>query len=520
MKGKREADNNFNSNFKSEKLDELRSRVDAAFDEHGDEAWEQIKGIFTHPKRLLVAALAAVLLVGVITVGGYLLKIRAPELPNKDNTQKDPNRPQVDEIDYGDGVRPRVSGERKSKDFYTVLVLGRDTGGGGNTDTMLLASYDVTNQKATVMSIPRDTMVNVPWDVKRINSVYNYYGGGEKGIKALYKEISQLVGFEPDYQVIVEWDAVGAIVEAMGGVYYDVPRNMNYDDPYQDLHIHQTKGYRKLSGSDVMQVLRYRHDTDIHYGYPDGDLGRIKTQQSLLKAMIEQLLQLKNVTKIGDFARAVKNNVTSDLTFEEMLWFGSQAVMGGLKVEDVNFVTMPNTALYVYSRAYPRWPQNYVFPKAQELLNIVNNELSPFVEKFTMSDLDIMSLNSDGSLSSSTGHVEDSKAAVAPPVVVDRYSGDILGGTSSNSGTETSTGNGSETADGSETTDPGTTDPGNSGTVDPGTTDPGNSGTVDPGTTDPGNSGTTDPGTGEGGNTGDTGSSDTVVDEMPEWLRP
>ena len=55
---------------------------------------------------------------------------------------------------------------------YTHL-LGRDTGGGGNTDTMLLASYDVTNQKATVMSIPRDTMVNVSWDIKRINSVYN-----------------------------------------------------------------------------------------------------------------------------------------------------------------------------------------------------------------------------------------------------------------------------------------------------------------------------------------------------------
>ena len=490
------------------------------FERNCDEAWEQVKETFSHPGRLFAKVLLIALLCGVVAGGSYLLKIRAPQLPNKGDAQKDPNQTQVEEIDYGDGVRPRADGERKSKDFYTVLVLGRDTGGGGNTDTMLLASYDVTNQKAKVMSIPRDTMVNVPWDVKRINSVYNYYGGGEKGIKALYKEISQLVGFEPDYQVIVEWDAVGAIVEAMGGVYYDVPRNMNYDDPYQDLHIHQTKGYRKLSGSDVMQVLRYRHDTDIHYGYPDGDLGRIKTQRSLLKAMIEQLLQLKNVTKIGEFARAVKNNVTSDLTFEEMLWFGSQAVMGGLKVEDVNFVTMPNTALYVYSRAYPRWPQNYVFPKAQELLNIVNNELSPFVEKFTMSDLDIMSLNSDGSLSSSTGHVEDSKAAVAPPVVVDRYSGDILGGTSSNSGTETSTGNGSETADGSETTDPGTTDPGNSGTVDPGTTDPGNSGTVDPGTTDPGNSGTPDPGTGEGGNTGDTGSSDTVVDEMPEWLRP
>ncbi len=497
------------------------------FERNCDEAWEQVKETFSHPGRLFAKVLLIALLCGVVAGGSYLLKIRAPQLPNKGDAQKDPNQTQVEEIDYGDGVRPRADGERKSQDFYTVLVLGRDTGGGGNTDTMLLASYDVTNQKAKVMSIPRDTMVNVPWDVKRINSVYNYYGGGEKGIKALYKEISQLVGFEPDYQVIVEWDAVGAIVEAMGGVYYDVPRNMNYDDPYQDLHIHQTKGYRKLSGSDVMQVLRYRHDTDIHYGYPDGDLGRIKTQQSLLKAMIEQLLQLKNVTKIGEFARAVKNNVTSDLTFEEMLWFGSQAVMGGLKVEDVNFVTMPNTALYVYSRAYPRWPQNYVFPKAQELLNIVNNELSPFVEKFTMSDLDIMSLNSDGSLSSSTGHVEDSKAAVAPPVVVDRYSGDILGGTSSNSGTETNTGNGSETADGSETTDPG-----NTGTDIPGTGDTDNTGTLPPDNTGDNNGGTTtppaepdpvtptDPGTGEGGNTGDTGSSDTVVDEMPDWLRP
>ena len=68
--------------------------------------------------------------------------------------------------DWGEGLRPHSGGERKSEDYYTVLILGRDTGGGGNTDTMLLASYDVTNQKATVMSIPRDTMVNVAWDMK------------------------------------------------------------------------------------------------------------------------------------------------------------------------------------------------------------------------------------------------------------------------------------------------------------------------------------------------------------------
>ena len=367
---------------------------------------------------LAVAIVLAVVLVAVVALDGLFVK---PDLPgngsNADGTQAG------DGIDYGDGVQPRVSGERKSKDYYTVLILGRDTGGGGNTDTMLLASYDITNQKATVMSIPRDTMVNVPWDIKRINSVYNYYGGGEKGIKALYKEISQLVGFEPDYQVIVEWEAVGKIVDAMDGVYFDVPRDMNYEDPYQDLSIHQSKGYRLLSGDDAMQVLRYRHDNRKNgkmLGYPDGDLGRIKTQQGLLKAMIEQLMSLKNIAKVNEFIKVFNENVETDLSFQNMLWFAKQAFLGnssGAKLDtaQVNFVTMPNKNVSCWSRVYHSY-QSYVTPNAQELLELVNNELSPFVEPSTMSDLDIMSVNSDGSVSSTTGHVEDSKAAAAPVI--------------------------------------------------------------------------------------------------------
>ena len=370
---------------------------------------------------LAVAIVLAVVLVAVVALDGLFVK---PELPGKGNGSNADGTQAGDGIDYGDGVQPRVSGERKSKDYYTVLILGRDTGGGGNTDTMLLASYDITNQKATVMSIPRDTMVNVPWDIKRINSVYNYYGGGEKGIKALYKEISQLVGFEPDYQVIVEWEAVGKIVDAMGGVYFDVPRDMNYEDPYQDLSIHQSKGYRLLSGDDAMQVLRYRHDNRKNgkmLGYADGDLGRIKTQQGLLKAMIEQLMSLKNITKVNEFIKVFNENVETDLSFQNMLWFAKQAFLGnssGAKLDtaQVNFVTMPNKNVSCWSRVYHSY-QSYVTPNAQELLELVNNELSPFVEPSTMSDLDIMSVNSDGSVSSTTGHVEDSKAAVPPTLM-------------------------------------------------------------------------------------------------------
>ena len=144
-------------------------------------------------------------------------------------------------------------------------------------------------------------------------------------------------------------------------------------------------------------------------GYNDGDLGRIETQQAFLKAMVEQLLKLENVTKINQFIRVFQNNVETDLTFQNILWFAQQAVLGGLSVENVNFVTMPYTGAPTPGAGTYQQNLSYVVPIASELLDLVNNELSPYQEVFTLSDLDIMSVNADGSVSSSTGHVEDTR---------------------------------------------------------------------------------------------------------------
>ena len=367
------------------------------------------KSRLTRQQKLLmvIAAILAVTLAVVVACESLFVR------PDVEKKKEDGKVQETEKIDYGEGTRPKAEGQRKSEDFYTVLIMGRDTGGGGNTDTMLLASYDVTDQKATVMSIPRDTMVNVSWDLKKINSVYNWNGGGDKGIRAVYKEIAQLVGFEPDYQIVVEWDAIGEIVDAMGGVYFDVPRDMKYNDPYQDLVIDVKKGYQKLSGEDAMGVIRWRHNNSGG-GYPDGDLGRVKTQQAFLKAVVEQLLQLKNVPKFGEFAKVFQRNVETDLSFNELFWFGQQAVLGGLKVENVKFVTMPNKPASCWSRTVKNM-QSYVVPDAKALLELVNNDLSPFVEPSVLSDLDIMSVNADGSISSTSGYVED-KTAAKPPV--------------------------------------------------------------------------------------------------------
>ena len=469
----------------------------------------------TRGQKGLIAA-AAVLAVALAGVLAWQSLFVRPDL-NAGKTEpqetEEPTDP-VEEIDWGEGTRPRSDGERKCQDYYTVLILGRDTGGGGNTDTMLLASYDVTNQKATVMSIPRDTMVNVSWDIKKINSVYNTYGGGDRGIQALYKEISQLVGFEPDYQVIIEWEAVGEIVDAMGGVWFDVPRNMNYDDPLQNLHIHQEKGYRLLTGEDAMEVLRYRHDNrknGVTLGYPEGDVGRIKTQQAFLKAMVEQLLKVENVPKVRQFIQVFQDNVETNLTFQNILWFAQAAFLGGLKAENVEFVTMPgNSSAYAYSASISRAngeysEASYVTPYPNELLELVNTRLSPYKEVFTRSDLDMMTVNADGSVSSSTGHLEDPSAAnprsywqaqwtPQEPEEETPPEGETGTGTDPDAGAP-ETGGETGTPGGGEITDPG-------GAMDPGTgiIDPDTGDLIDPetgGIIDPGTGQILDPGTGQ-----------------------
>ena len=358
---------------------------------------------------LIVAAVLAVLFVA-LAVAAKLLFVK-PEIPDTPSIPIASTDPELNI------PGPKTSGDRK-ENFFTFLVIGRDTGGGGNTDTLMLAAYDVNNQKLNVMSIPRDTMVNVSWDIKKINSVYNMYGGGDEGIEALCAELTQLVGFVPDYQIVVEWDAVGELVNAIGGVYFDVPIDMNYDDPTQDLHIHISKGYQHLNGEQAMGVVRYRHDNMINgkmKGYPNGDLGRIETQQAFLTAVIQQCLQFKNITKIGELAKIFNKNVTTNLSVNNLLWFGQQAVLGNeksgqaLDMDSVNFVTMPNKGVYVWSRSYHN-NQSYVVPIADELVELVNESFNPYLEDLTDQELDIMGVDGSGRIYSSTGHLEDSKA--------------------------------------------------------------------------------------------------------------
>ena len=317
--------------------------------------------------RIAAVVCAAILLLGAL-YGIFVRKPNIPSIPVGGDVSGE------NEAGVGDR-RPGV---------YTFLVVGKDTGGGGNTDTMILATYDTKEKTLDAMSLPRDTMTNVSWSNKKLNTVFNYYKGKdketqvEKGMTALKTHVGKLTGIVPDYYVIVEWDAVGELVDAIGGVTFDVPYDMHYDDPVQDLHIHQDKGLRKLTGEDAMEVIRWRKNNGKYGNFQIGDSGRMKVQQDFLVAVTKECLQLKHLMNASEFARIFTENVNTDLTVGNLAWLAQQAI--GMNADrDIQFYTMPYTP---YTRG-----TSYVLPVVDELLVLINEGLNPYKEDITADEL-------------------------------------------------------------------------------------------------------------------------------------
>ena len=301
---------------------------------------------------------------------------------------------------------PEAAQSGRRDDVYTFLLVGQDTKGGGNTDTMILITFDSAAKQVYGMSLPRDTMVNVSTSSKRLNAVYNYNKGRdadtqvEKGMRALKAEVGKLTGIIPDYYVIVQWEAVGELVDAIDGVWFEVPFDMNYDDPYQDLHIHQEAGYRLLSGDDAMQVIRWRKNNGEASG---GDVARIPIQQDFLKAAISQCLKPEILLKAPSLAQIFLENVETDLTMGNILAFAQLA--SGMDTEnDVTFLTMPWTDAH-----YPG--VSMVLPVLDELVELLNDGFNPYQDDIKASDLSVLYRNSDGSYGVTNGTLLDSSLA-------------------------------------------------------------------------------------------------------------
>ena len=289
---------------------------------------------------------------------GYKLFVRPPAV----------SEPPVPDSSMGEEVDPEeLRPERRDK-VWTFLLMGTDDGN-GNADTLMVASFDVKENKVGLVSVPRDTIVDRDWSrYPKINGAYS------RGIEQVRAEVSDLLGIPIDYYIKVDIRAFVALVDEVDGVDFYVPVDMNYDDPWQNLSIHYAKGMQHLTGQQALEVVRFRHNNDMS-GY--SDVGRTQTQQALLTAVAKKVLSWNSVAKTAAFVEIFNEYVSTDLSVSDMVYFATQALYLDMD-DDVQTGTLPGRGDATY-RGYT-WC--YELDREQTLAAI-NAMLNPYTTPVT-----------------------------------------------------------------------------------------------------------------------------------------
>ncbi|MDD6022809.1 MAG: LCP family protein [Oscillospiraceae bacterium] len=311
-----------------------------------------------HPFRSFLVFL---LILGALGAGAYFLLFQAPE--------------QSEKLFY----------DRK-ENFYNILICATDEEE-MRTDTIMIATLDRENDTIALTSIPRDTIVDNGQAVPKINGVYGIAGGGASGAEALMDQVEVLLGFRPDGYAVVNYQIFKDLVDAMGGVEFDVPMDMEVDnanDPDDVLYI--SAGEQVLDGTMALGVCRYR------YGYMMADLQRVYVQQSFLKAMVKQAVSPKKLLRFPAMYQAVMDNVLTDLSGGNIRYLALQLLLAG--TDDIQQNTLPGEGVdYNGASCYGLY--------GGSVLDLVNDVLNPFEEDISQDEVHILTV-SGGMLVEST----------------------------------------------------------------------------------------------------------------------
>ena len=333
------------------------------------------KNVEKHKKRRRRAA-AVALFAAALLLAAFFASVRAPD-PAPD-TIAAPARSQTVRVVTADTAQPEetasdVSDARSRRAAcYNILVSGRDDAGGGS-DTNLLVRFDASARRVDAVSLPRDTLLHHEWYSNKLN-----YASASGGVELLRSEVENLLGVPIDYTISVDLKGFVALVDAIGGVDFDVPADMDYDDPAQELHIHFAQGRRHLNGREAMEVVRWRKNNDGG-GYADADIGRIATQQAFLRAAAAKALRLQN---LGALARTFFACVRTDLTPGNLVWLAGEAAR--LDADDLHFYTLPGDGAGCYRR------ESVYVLDPEATLALVNEALNPYDRPIGPEELDIL----------------------------------------------------------------------------------------------------------------------------------
>lgn len=209
---------------------------------------------------------------------------------------------------------------KKNLEEFRCLILGisTDQDNVDLTDTIMVASYNPNTQKATLLSIPRDTYTGKnpakATAYEKINAMYSRKHRPDETLQA----VNDITGLDIEYYIVVKTEALIKLVDVIGGVKFNVPIDMTYDDVTQDLHINLKAGEQILDGDKAEQLVRFRHNNDwtsYPKEYGDNDTGRMRTQREFIMAVMKQTLKPENIFKIGEILDVAKEYVITNIDF-------------------------------------------------------------------------------------------------------------------------------------------------------------------------------------------------------------
>lgn len=261
-------------------------------------------------RNRLILGIATLAIVFLAVIGGIIALIcaKSPTARDAMGTIVSRNYTPDRAFPHQDEVNLLLMGRDLDRDRHGRILKTR-----GRTDTMMLAHIDFKDHSASILSIPRDTLVRIPGRRgKRRVSYANAYGGPELAMDT----IERFTGVRPDHYLLINFEGFEKAIDAIGGLEINVDKKLDYDDNWGNLHIHLKPGKQLLDGKQAIGFVRFRHSNT---GVGDSDLVRISRQQEFLRATKAKLSSANVVFKVPRVLDIIRNDIKGDLTPAQMV---------------------------------------------------------------------------------------------------------------------------------------------------------------------------------------------------------
>jgi len=280
-----------------------------------------------------------------------------PLSPSPEITQAENTKP-------SETVAQTIPDYVREQDKFLFLVVGVDKAS-GRGDAIMLVSFDVLDGSIAVMQIPRDTYIE--WDGKedKINSIVL-----DRDVYTMRDIIEVTLCVNIDFTALIDLEALEVMVDAVGGVEINVPFDMQYKDPYQDLYIDLKAGLQLLDGKRATDFIRFRSD------YADGDLGRIDAQKQFMSSLFKKVVNEMSLSQALTLAKGILPMLETDLTLDDAAYFAGKFFAA--KERKLTMLTAPGFQLHKTNPEawYYVLSKNGVLEAVNTYFNVYDNNIA------------------------------------------------------------------------------------------------------------------------------------------------